>query len=157
MSSSKQRESSMDRRNFMGAALGAAAGAGAAAMMPANAQNGPPNQQQRPTPSPPASAPPAGSGLDRGVRPGGPQLYRLEADVADVEVDGKIPADLEGAFYRTGPDPQYPLRQGNIPFDGEGHVSMFRIKDGRVHYRSRYARNERYLAQEKAHRLLFPM
>jgi len=148
---------SVGRRSFMGAALGAAAGAGAVAMMPASAQTPPPvgaPSSQRPTP---ASAPPAGAGLDRGVKPGGPQLFRVEADIADVEVEGKIPAELEGAFYRTGPDPQYPLAPGNIPFDGEGHVSMFRIKDGRVHYKSRFARNERYLAQEKAHRILFPM
>jgi carotenoid cleavage dioxygenase len=149
-------ESTIGRRNFMGVALGAAAGASAAAVMPANAQNTVPGPQ-RPTPSPPTSAPPAGSGLDMGLRPGGPRLFRVEADVSDVEVDGKIPADLEGAFYRTGPDAQYPLAPGNIPFDGEGHVSMFRIKDGRVHYKSRFARNERYLAQEKAHRILFPM
>ena len=84
-------------------------------------------------------------------------LYRLEADVRDCEIDGKIPADLNGAFYRVGPDAQYPLRPGNIPFDGEGHVSMFRIKNGRVDYRSRFVRNDRYLAQAKAGRLLFPM
>jgi carotenoid cleavage dioxygenase len=160
MSSNKDKSVSgrenIDRRNFMGAALGAAAGVGAVSMMTANAQQAGASGQQR-AGSPPTSAPPAGSGLDRGVRPNGPQLYRLEADVKDVEIEGKIPADLEGAFYRTGPDPQYPLRPGNIPFDGEGHVSMFRIKDGRVQYRSRYARSERYIAQEKAHRLLFPM
>jgi len=156
MSSSKDQAARMARRNFMGTALSAAAGAGAAAVMPAVAQNGPPNQQ-RPTPSPPPSAPPAGSGLDRGTRAGGPQLFRVEADVKDVEIEGKIPADLNGAFYRTGPDAQYPLAPGNIPFDGEGHVSMWRIKDGRVDYKSRFVRNERYIAQEKAHRILFPM
>ena len=143
-------ESSIGRRSFMGVALGAAAGAGAAAVMPAAAQNAPP-------PGPPRAAPPAGSGLDMGVRPGGPRLFRVEADIEDVEIDGKIPSDLSGAFYRTGPDPQYPLNPHNIPFDGEGHVSMFRIKDGRVNYKSRFVRNERYLAQEKAHRILFPM
>ncbi len=148
----------MDRRNFMGAALGAAAGAGAAAMMPANAQNGPPNQQQRPTPSPPAVRAACGQrSRSRRARRAARSSIASKRTWRTWRVDGKIPADLEGAFYRTGPDPQYPLRQGNIPFDGEGHVSMFRIKDGRVHYRSRYARNERYLAQEKAHRLLFPM
>lgn len=156
MSSSKDQTARMGRRNFMGTALSAAAGAGAAAVMPAVAQNGPPNQQ-RPTPSPPPSAPPAGSGLERGTRAGGPQLFRVEADVKDVEIEGKIPADLNGAFYRTGPDAQYPLAPGNIPFDGEGHVSMWRIKDGRVDYKSRFVRNERYIAQEKAHRILFPM
>lgn len=75
----------------------------------------------------------------------------------DCEVEGKIPADLNGAFYRVGPDAQYPLRPRNIPFDGEGHASMFRICNGRVDYRSRYVRNERYLAQHAAGRLLFPM
>jgi carotenoid cleavage dioxygenase-like enzyme len=157
MSSSK--DSNIDRRNFMGAALGVAAGAGAAAMMPAAAQTGGnvPGPQ-RPTPSPTPAAPPAGSGLEiPGMRPGGPRLYRVEADINDVEIEGKIPSDLNGAFYRTGPDPQYPLAPRNIPFDGEGHVSMFRIKDGRVDYKSRFVKNERYIAQEKAGRILFPI
>ncbi|HEX6999327.1 MAG TPA: carotenoid oxygenase family protein [Gammaproteobacteria bacterium] len=134
---------SLDRRAFLATA---AAGVGFSALLPrrAEAQQGgfsgssqitaPPPELQRPT-----------------------RLYRLEADVRDCEVEGKVPSDLNGAFYRVGPDPQYPLRPGNIPFDGEGHVSMFRIKDGRVDYRSRYVRNERYLAQDKAQRILFPM
>ena len=46
----------------------------------------------------------------------------------------------------------YPLAPGNIPFDGEGHVRLFRIRDGRVDYRSRYVRTERYVAQDKARR-----
>ena len=37
------------------------------------------------------------------------RLYKLEADVRDCQVTGKIPSDLNGAFYRVGPDPQYPL------------------------------------------------
>jgi carotenoid cleavage dioxygenase len=64
---------------------------------------------------------------------------------------------LNGAFYRVGPDPQYPLHPRNIPFDGEGHVSLFRIKNGRVDYKSRFVRNERWLAQDRAGRGLFPM
>lgn len=93
----------------------------------------------------------------RAIYESGTRLFRQEADVRECEVEGKIPADLAGVFYRVGPDPQYPLAPGNIPFDGEGHASMFRFKDGRVQFRSRYIRNERYLAQEKAHRSLFPM
>ena len=41
----------------------------------------------------------------------------------------------DGVFYRVGPDPQYPKDPryaSDIVFDGEGHVSMFRIKDGHV-------------------------
>ncbi len=127
----------LNRRSFVGGALGAAAGIGAGALLPeeAFAQQGPPGTS--------AST--------------GPGLYRLEADIEYCEVEGTIPSDLNGAFYRVGPDPQFPLADGNIPFDGEGHVSMFRIKDGRVDYKSRFVRNDRYLAQEAAGRLLFPM
>ena len=84
------------------------------------------------------------------------RLYKLEADVHDCEVTGKVPTDLNGAFYRVGPDPQYPLHPRDIPFDGEGHVSMFLIKDGRVDYKSRMVRNERYLANDKARRAAVP-
>jgi carotenoid cleavage dioxygenase-like enzyme len=83
--------------------------------------------------------------------------YKLEADVRHCDVEGKIPSDLNGAFYRVGPDPQYPLHPRNIPFDGEGHVSMFRIKNGRADYKSRVVRNDRWLAQDRAGRGLFPM
>lgn len=136
----------LDRRALLGGALGAAAGVGIAALLPDRAQAQPPagmpgisNEELRPSMQRPTS------------------LFRLEADVRDCEVEGTIPSDLNGAFYRVGPDAQYPLAPGNIPFDGEGHVSMFRIRDGRVDYRSRFVRNERYLAQDKARRILFPM
>jgi len=94
------------------------------------------------------------------ARPGGGANYapiRAEVEVRDCEIEGKIPDDLNGGFYATGPDPQYPLAPGNIVFDGEGHVRMFRIKNGRVDYKTRYAKTERYVAQDKARRNLFPM
>jgi carotenoid cleavage dioxygenase len=80
-----------------------------------------------------------------------------EVDVRDCAVEGRIPENLSGGFYAVGPDPQYPLAPGNIPFDGEGHVRLFRIQHGRVDYRSRYVRTERYVAQDKARRNLMPM
>ncbi len=136
----KEKRDTLNRRTFMGGTLGAAAGIGAAHWLTgpaeaAAAQQGPPGTS--------AST--------------GPGLYRLEADVRHCEVRGAIPSDLNGAFYRVGPDPQFPLVDGNIPFDGEGHVSMFRIKDGRVDYKSRFVRNDRWLAQDAAGRILFPM
>jgi carotenoid cleavage dioxygenase len=85
---------------------------------------------------------------------------RAEIDLFDCEVEGHLPTDLDGAFYRVGPDPQYPkppASAGDIPFDGEGHVSMFRIKDGHVDYRTRYARTQRWKAQHEARRSLFGM
>jgi carotenoid cleavage dioxygenase-like enzyme len=149
-----------DRRQFMGTALGTAAGIGAALT------GGSATAAQ---PGPPPGAPPAGVAAgaapptDIAQRYGAPaasrgaQLFRVEQDIHYCEVDGKIPSDLNGAFFRTGPDPQFPLRAGNIPFDGEGHVSQFRFENGNVNFKSRFVRNERYVAQEKAGKLLFPM
>jgi len=78
-----------NRREVLGGALGiAGAAAGAGLMSQAQAQ--PPGGQARPMP-PEFQA---------------PQLFRLEADLQDCQVTGKIPDDLNGAFYRVGPDAQ---------------------------------------------------
>lgn len=133
------------RRTFVGGALGAAAGLGAAGMLGSAAVQA----------QPPAGGPPPGAGAPPANT--GPTLFKAEIDVRHCEIEGTVPSGLSGAFYRVGPDAQFPLRQGNIPFDGEGHVSMFRIQDGRVHYKTRYVRNDRWLAQDAAGRALFPM
>jgi carotenoid cleavage dioxygenase-like enzyme len=137
------------RRNFVGSALGAAAALGMVESTLAQAQApGAPLSETNPRDTagmPPPGAPPPAS------------LFRLECDVTDCEIEGKLPADLHGIFYRVGPDAQYPMNPHNIPFDGEGHVSMFRFENGRVSFRSRYARNQRYKAQAAAHKILFPM
>jgi carotenoid cleavage dioxygenase len=153
-------DATLDRRSFMSGALGAAslgaAGLGTAGLVTQNAA------AQAPPPARPPGTGPVTDIQERYAAPPAaasrkPQLFRVETDIAECEIDGKIPSDLNGAFYRTGPDAQFPLAPGNIPFDGEGHVSLFRIADGRVSYKSRFVRNERYVAQEKAHKLLFPM
>jgi len=135
------------RRRFVGGAFGAAAGAGVASLL---GQDGAQAQ--------PPGGPGGGPGPDISpnfVRP--TSSFKLEATIYDCDVDGEIPSDLSGAFYRVGPDPQYPLTPGNIPFDGEGHVSMFRINNGRCDYRTRFVKNDRWLAQNEAGRNLFPM
>ena len=151
----------VDRRQFMGGALGAGASAVLMAAA-AQAQQGPPGAAPAPgaAQASPSAGPTRGSDIAERYAPPtarGPQLFRVEMDIGDCEVVGKIPADLNGAFYRVGPDAQYPLHAGNIPFDGEGHVGMFRFENGRVDYKSRFVRNERYVAQEKAGKILFPM
>ena len=41
---------------------------------------------------------------------------RFEADVYECEVDGEIPPELEGAYYRTGGDRQYPTLEDDMWF-----------------------------------------
>lgn len=81
---------------------------------------------------------------------------RVECDIFDLEVDGAIPADLDGTFYRCGPDPQFPPYLGeDIFLNGDGMVSMFRIADGHADFRMRYVRTEKFRAERKARRSLF--
>src|SRR5579862_1777774 len=90
----------------------------------------------------------------------GGAVHRSENELFDCEVEGRIPPDFAGTFYRVGPDPQYPkpaAYERDIPFDGEGHVSMFRIAGGHVDFRSRYVRTQRWKAQHAARRSLFGM
>lgn len=81
---------------------------------------------------------------------------RAEVDVADLIVEGEIPADLDGGFYRVAADHRFPPKYpGDIPFNGDGMISLFRFKDGRVSLKSRYARTERWHTEDKAGRALF--
>ena len=83
--------------------------------------------------------------------------FRMECDLEDLEVDGDIPAALQGAFYRCGPDRRYPPIADDVwpAVNGDGVVSMFRIGGGHVDFRMRYVRTDRYMAERKARRALF--
>ena len=81
---------------------------------------------------------------------------RVEADINDLEIEGEIPAQIDGAFYRVGADHQFPPRFANdVPFNGDGMVSMFRIHAGRVHLKSRYVHTDRFKAERAAGGALF--
>lgn len=81
---------------------------------------------------------------------------RVEADIFDLEFDGQVPTALDGTFFRVAPDPQFRPKLGSdIFFNGDGMVCAFRFKDGRVDFRSRYARTEKFLAERSAGEALF--
>jgi carotenoid cleavage dioxygenase-like enzyme len=81
---------------------------------------------------------------------------RVEADLYDVEVDGTIPQELDGAFYRVGADTQYPpLFEDDIYLNGDGMVTMVRFKDGHADLRTRYVRTKRFELERAARRALF--
>jgi carotenoid cleavage dioxygenase-like enzyme len=81
---------------------------------------------------------------------------RIEADVNDLEVSGEIPREIDGAFYRVAADHQFPPRfRDDVPFNGDGLVSMFRFHHGQVSLKSRYVKTDRFLAERAAGRALF--
>ncbi|WP_159981756.1 MULTISPECIES: carotenoid oxygenase family protein [unclassified Novosphingobium] len=81
---------------------------------------------------------------------------RVEAEVQDLHVDGVIPAEIDGAFYRVQPEHQFPPLLGDdISFNGDGMISMFRIKGGKVDFRQRWAKTDKWKLENEAGRALF--
>ena len=66
----------------------------------------------------------------------------VEGEVRNLPViDGAIPPELDGSFYRVAPDPQFaPLAGDDIWFNGDGMVTRFRFRDGAVDLQQRWAR-----------------
>ncbi|HXL98864.1 MAG TPA: carotenoid oxygenase family protein [Rhizomicrobium sp.] len=81
---------------------------------------------------------------------------RSEDDFADLPVTGEIPKDLFGAFYRTGPNPQFAPRDAQYHwFAGDGMIHAFFVDGGRVSYRNRYVRTPKWELENAAGKALF--
>jgi carotenoid cleavage dioxygenase-like enzyme len=79
-------------------------------------------------------------------------------DDFDLTVEGEIPADLRGALFRIGPNPQFEPRDPNHHwFFGDGMVHGFYVEDGRVRYRNRYVRTPKWELEHEHGRSLFGM
>jgi carotenoid cleavage dioxygenase len=73
----------------------------------------------------------------------------------EPDILGTIPADLCGALYRNGPNPQFDAGPNYHAFIGDGMIHGFWIGDGRARYANRYVRTPRWLAENAAGRALF--
>ncbi len=72
-----------------------------------------------------------------------------EMSVDNLAVSGELPADLEGAYFRNGPNPRHQSMNRHHPFDGDGMVHGVYFRDGQVSYRNRYMQTAA-LVQESA-------
>ena len=79
----------------------------------------------------------------------------LEADCPDLVVHGEVPRELCGAYFRNGANPQFAPRRGYMSFDGDGMIHGFWFEDGKVRYRNRWVRTERFRLEREAGEALF--
>lgn len=80
----------------------------------------------------------------------------MEGDAWNLRVRGALPRELAGELYRNGPNPQFPNADArNHWFAGDGMIHSVRIEDGRAHYRNRWVRTPKWLAEHDAGRALF--
>ncbi len=81
---------------------------------------------------------------------------RVEMSVRDLEVEGQIPADIEGAFFRAVPDNAHaPMFNDDIALNADGMIARFNFTKGAVDYDLRWVETERHLAEREARRALF--
>jgi carotenoid cleavage dioxygenase-like enzyme len=79
-----------------------------------------------------------------------------ECDANDLVIEGEMPRDLNGALYRTGPNPQFPpLGNSHHWFLGDGMVHGLFIENGRVSYRNRWVRTHQFNEERAAGRRLY--
>jgi carotenoid cleavage dioxygenase-like enzyme len=81
---------------------------------------------------------------------------RFEATVDECIVQGEIPEQLCGGFYRVGPAWKRPTKQGCNGFSTQdGMVQALLFRDGRVDFRNRWIRTPKYLLEEHHGRGMF--
>jgi carotenoid cleavage dioxygenase len=79
-------------------------------------------------------------------------LYAPVADevtARDLPVIGELPRDLNGAYFRNGPNPKRPPQGMHHWFDGEGMVHGVWFENGRARYANRYVRTGDFLSEGK--------
>ncbi len=74
-----------------------------------------------------------------------------------LPVDGQIPTEVSGTFFRAVPDPAFApfMEDGAAVISGDGMVSAMRFAGGKVDFAIRYVQTERHAAEVAAGRALF--
>jgi carotenoid cleavage dioxygenase-like enzyme len=80
-----------------------------------------------------------------------------EYSLSDLEVEGSIPADVEGCFFRAVPNPAYPpfTDDSAAVLSADGMISAVRFSGGRASTQMRYVDTARHRAEKAAGEALF--
>ncbi|MGO9607681.1 MAG: carotenoid oxygenase family protein [Candidatus Binataceae bacterium] len=89
--------------------------------------------------------------------PWSPGFENLEAERSyDVEVEGNVPAALNGTLFRNGPGINKIAGQWLAHwFDGDGMLSAIRFTGGGVHYQNRYVMTPKHINETSAGKVLY--
>jgi carotenoid cleavage dioxygenase-like enzyme len=82
--------------------------------------------------------------------------WRMEGVADDLTVTGAIPRELNGTYYRNGPNPAFEPAKRYHWFDGDGMIHAITLRDGRAHYRNRYVMSNGLREERAAGRATYP-
>ncbi|MFK7830053.1 MAG: carotenoid oxygenase family protein [Congregibacter sp.] len=80
--------------------------------------------------------------------PYAPTVHELSKD--SLPVQGELPADLRGAYFRNGPNPILPPKNRYHPFDGDGMVHGVYFDGGEASYRNRWVQTEALIDEKNS-------
>ena len=72
-----------------------------------------------------------------------------------LEVEGEVPADLNGVYVRNGPNRKFAAEGRYHWFDGDGMVHAIKLEDGRATYRNRWVESAGLQEERKAGHALY--
>ncbi len=76
---------------------------------------------------------------------------------AQAVIEGRLPAALNGRYFRNGPGlMQRGTQRYRHWFDGDGLVQAWTLADGRASHRARFVQTEKFRAEQQAGRFLLP-
>lgn len=75
----------------------------------------------------------------------------------DAVIKGRIPADLNGVFFRNGPG-RFELggERYHHWFDGDGYAQRWQVADGKVSHRGRFVATQKFVDESTAGQFLYP-
>ncbi|MFP6808219.1 MAG: carotenoid oxygenase family protein [Pseudomonadales bacterium] len=87
---------------------------------------------------------------------GGLENLEEEYSYSLTDMEGEIPTNLRGTFFRNGPGRQ---KIGSQPFghwfDGDGMLCAFSFDNGKAHFKNRYVRTPKYVEETAAQKVLY--
>jgi carotenoid cleavage dioxygenase len=86
--------------------------------------------------------------------PYAPTVHELSK--SKLPVEGELPGDLVGAYFRNGPNPVFQPRNRYHPFDGDGMVHGVYFRGGEVDYSNRWIQTEALREERHSGRSVSP-
>ena len=79
-----------------------------------------------------------------------------EIETDHLSVEGSLPSDLIGAYFRNGPNPRFtPLGSYTYPLEGDAMIHGLWIENGSARYANRRIRTRGMVAEERAGHALY--
>jgi carotenoid cleavage dioxygenase len=72
-----------------------------------------------------------------------------ECTAPDLIIEGEMPKDLNGTFYRNGPNPQFAPENEYHFFTGDGMIHAFKFDHGKVSHLNRWAQTARFKIEKE--------